>query len=48
MLPSPLCSIFTVQKAAAPKNGVEFCQEYIGAIICSLATSYDGVQRRYP
>ena len=25
-------SIFVVQKAAAPKNGVEFCQGSIGAI----------------
>ena len=35
-------SIFVVQKAAAPKNGVEFCQRSIGAIRHSLATSYDG------
>ena len=34
-------SIFTVQKAAAPKNGVEFRQGSIGAIRSSLATSYE-------
>ena len=38
-------SIFVVQKAAAPKTGVEFCQGSIGTIRSSLATSYD-VQRR--
>ena len=39
-------SIFVVQRAAAPKNGVEFCQRPIGAIRHSLATSYDVWQRR--
>ena len=39
-------SIFVVQKAAAPKNGVEFCQGFIGAIRSSLATSYDVWRRR--
>ena len=34
-------SIFIVQKAAAPKSGVEFCQDSIGTIRSSLATSYD-------
>ena len=34
-------SIFVVQKAAAPKNGVEFRQRSIGALRSSLATSYD-------
>ena len=38
-------SIFVVQKAAAPKNGVEFCQGSIDTIRCSLATLY-GVWRR--
>ena len=33
--------IFVVQKAAAPKNGVEFRQGSIGTIRSSLATSYD-------
>ena len=33
-------SIFIVQKAAAPKSGVEFCQGSFGAIRSSLATSY--------
>ena len=33
-------SIKVFQKAAAPKNGVEFCQGSIGAIRSSLATSY--------
>ena len=32
-------SIFIVQKAAAPKSGVEFRQESIGTIINSLARS---------
>ena len=32
--------------AAAPKNGIEFRQKSIGAIRCSLATSYDGWRRR--
>ena len=34
-------SIFVVQKAAAPKTGVEFRQGSIGTIRSSLATSYD-------
>ena len=34
-------SIFDVQKAAAPKNIVEFRQSSIGTIRSSLATSYD-------
>ena len=34
-------SIFVVQKAAAPKTGVEFCQGSIGTIRSSLAMSYD-------
>ena len=38
--------IFVVQKAAAPKTGVEFCQGSIGAIRSSLATSYDVWRRR--
>ena len=29
-------SIFVVQKAAAPRNGVEFHQRSIGALRCSL------------
>ena len=33
-----LLSIFIVQKAAAPKNGVEFRQGTIGDICSSLAT----------
>ena len=37
-------SIFVVQKAATPKNGLEFCQRPIGAIRCGLATSYNDVQ----
>ena len=39
-------SIFVVQRAAAPKNGVEFRQRPIGAIRRSLATSYDVWRRR--
>ena len=39
-------SIFVVQKATAPKSGVEFRQGSIGAIRSSLATSYDAVRRR--
>ena len=39
-------SIFIVQKAAAPKFGVEFRQDSIGTIRSSLATSYDDVSRR--
>ena len=34
-------SIFIVQKAAAPKSGVEFRQASIGTIRSCLATSYD-------
>ena len=34
-------SIFIVQKAAAPKSGVEFRQDSIGTIRNCLATSYD-------
>ena len=43
LLKSP---IFVVQKAAAPKNGVEFRQKSIGLIRCSLATSYNDVRHR--
>ena len=41
-------SIFVVQRAAAPKNGVEFRQGSIGAISSSLATatSYDVAENR--
>ena len=39
-------SIFIVQKAAAPKSGVEFRQGSIGTIRSSLATSYDVTRRR--
>ena len=39
-------SIFDVQKAAAPKNIVEFRQSSIGTIRSSLATSYDVSRRR--
>ena len=39
-------SIFDVQKAAAPKNIVEFRQSSIGTIRSSLATSYDVWRRR--
>ena len=38
--------IFVVQKANAPKTGVEFRQASIGAIRTSLATSYDVWRRR--
>ena len=38
--------IFVIQKAAAPKNGVEFCQNPICAVRCSLAMSCDDWQRR--
>ena len=34
-------SFFIVQKAAAPKSGVEFRQDSIGTIRSCLATSYD-------
>ena len=33
--------IFVIQKAAAPKIGVEFCQGFNGTIRSSLATSQD-------
>ena len=39
-------SILVVQKAAAPKNGVEFRQGSIGTIRSSLAMSYDVSRRR--
>ena len=39
-------SIFVVQKAAAPKNGVEFRQRPIGDIRRSLATSHVVWRRR--
>ena len=39
-------SIFIVQKAAAPKSGVEFRQGSNGTIRSSLATSYDVSRRR--
>ena len=39
-------SIFVVQKATAPKNGVKFRQGSIGTIRSSLATSYDVWRRR--
>ena len=38
-------SIFVVQKAAKPKNGVEFCQGSNGTIRSSLAMSYEVSQR---
>ena len=37
---------FVAQKAAAPKNGIEFHQKSIGAVKSSLATSYDDWRRR--
>ena len=40
-------SIFVAQKAAAPKNGVEFCQRpIIGDIRRSLAKLYNVLRRR--
>ena len=39
-------SIFVVQKAAAPKTGVESRQSSIGTIRSCLATSYDVWRRR--
>ena len=39
-------SIFVVQKATAPKSGVEFRQGSIGFIKSSLARSYDASRRR--
>ena len=38
--------IFHVQKAAAPKIGVEFRQKSIGALRLSLAMLYDDLRRR--
>ena len=38
-------SIFIVQKLALHKNGVEFRQQFNGAICTSLATPYDDVRR---
>ena len=38
--------IFVVQKAAAPKIRVEFCQGSNGTIRSSLATLYDVSRRR--
>ena len=35
--------IFIVQKLALHKNGVEFCQQFIGAIRTSLTTPYVNV-----
>ena len=40
-------SIFVVQKAAAPKIGVEFCPGSIGTNRSSLATSSDVARRHY-
>ena len=34
-------SIFVVQKADAPKNGIDFCQSSVGTIRSSLAMSPD-------
>ena len=39
-------SIFIIQKAAAPKSGVEFRQGSNGTIRSCLATSYDVSRRR--
>ena len=39
-------SFFVVQKAAAPKDGVEFCKGSNGTIRSSLATSYETWRRR--
>ena len=39
-------SIFAVQKAAAPKNGIEFCQSSNGSIRSSLATSCEVSRHR--
>ena len=39
-------SIFVVQKATAPKSGVEFRQGSNGTIRVSLATSYNVWRRR--
>ena len=37
--------IFVVQKDFPPKNRVEFREKSIGVIRCSLATSYNDMQR---
>ena len=37
---------FIVQKLVLHKNGVEFCQQFNGAIRTSLTATYDYVQRR--
>ena len=42
LLKSP---IFVKQRAAAPKNGVEFCQKFLRAIRLSVATSYNDMRR---
>ena len=39
-------SLFIVEKLALHKNGVEFRQQFNGAICTSLATPYDDVRRR--
>ena len=39
-------SIFIVQRATAPKNGIEFRQTSIGAVRSSLTSSYDDWRRR--
>ena len=39
-------SVFIVQKLALHENGVEFRQQFNGAICTSLATPYDDVRRR--
>ena len=41
-------SIFVVQKATAPKSGVEFCQGSIGAIRSSVAMPYEVWKRCAP
>ena len=38
--------IFVRQRAAVPKNGVEFHQKFIEAFRCSVATSYDDWRHR--
>ena len=43
LLKSP---IFVVQRAATPKNGVEFRQKSNGAIRCSVAIPYEDVRHR--
>ena len=37
--------IFILHRAEAPKNGVKFHQKTIGAIRCSVATSYDDARK---